>query len=56
MENNSCPCLHLDKPCQPRCTCVHKYGGEGCLYCCTYGSKEQQKAMAEHIASKLKGK
>lgn len=44
-----CPCKHLKTPCIERCTCVNPFSSSGCLNCCTYGSKEQQLAMAEHL-------
>jgi hypothetical protein len=50
----SCPCHHLDEPCKPNCTCKNPLSSAGCIYCCTYGSKEQQKKMAEYLAEKLR--
>ncbi len=49
MNYKACPCLHTT-PCQPNCTCVKPMMSNGCHRCCTYGSKEQQKAMAECLA------
>lgn len=48
-EAKACPCLHTT-PCNKDCTCVKPYMSRGCRRCCTYGSPEQQKAMAEHLA------
>lgn len=48
-DNRACPCLYLETPCQPNCTCVNKYMSNGCFNCCTYGSLEQRKAMAETL-------
>lgn len=47
--NEACPCLHTT-PCHPDCTCVNQFSSRGCTRCCSYGSKEQQKAKAEHLA------
>jgi len=51
-EIKSCPCLHTT-PCDERCTCVNEFSSFGCKRCCTYGSKEQQKKMAELLAKKI---
>lgn len=48
----ACPCLHTT-PCDPTCTCVNPYSSKGCRRCCSYGSPEQQKAMAEYLVSKI---
>ena len=48
--HRACPCLHTT-PCHPRCTCVVPISSSGCHRCCSYGSRSQQKAMAEHLAS-----
>jgi len=48
-DPRACPCLHTT-PCQPDCTCVTPWMSHGCMRCCSYGSPEQQKAMAEHLA------
>lgn len=48
-EERACPCLHTT-PCDPRCTCVMPASSSGCLRCCTYGSPEQQRSMAEWLA------
>ena len=48
-NRGGCPCLHTT-PCDPRCTCVNGWSSSGCGRCCSYGSKEQQKAAAELIA------
>lgn len=53
-EVKACPCHHLDEPCKPNCSCVNYLSSAGCEFCATYGSKEQQKAAAEHIAKKLR--
>lgn len=54
IEDRACPCLYLDEPCHPRCTC--RIGGSslGCMYCCTYGSLEQRKEKAKIISSNLR--
>lgn len=49
MTDRACPCLHTT-PCKPGCTCVQPVSSAGCLRCCTYGSSEQQRKMAEHLA------
>lgn len=49
----SCPCVHTT-PCHDRCTCIMSFSSSGCHRCCTYGSDEQQRAMAEHLA-KMQG-
>lgn len=46
----ACPCLHTT-PCHPYCTCAVRTSSRGCLRCCTYGSRDQQRQMAEHLAS-----
>ena len=46
---NGCPCRHTT-PCQPNCTCAKSMMSHGCRRCCRYGSKQQQVAMAEHLA------
>lgn len=50
-ETKACPCLHLpeDERCHKDCTCVNSYMSPGCLYCCTYGSEEQQLEHARMI-------
>jgi len=50
----SCPCLYLEEPCHPSCTCVNGASSLGCLFCCTYGSIEQRKEKALHLANKLR--
>lgn len=52
MDAPSCPCLYTT-PCDPDCTCVKPHMSTGCSRCCSYGSPEQQKANAEHIAKAL---
>jgi hypothetical protein len=49
-RHQACPCLHIE-PCDPHCTCVNPYSSRGCTRCCSYGSKEQQRAAAEHLAA-----
>lgn len=49
IQNRSCPCLYLNEPCQPHCTCVSPLMSHGCLNCATYGSVEQRKKMAEYL-------
>jgi len=51
-ETKSCPCVYLEEPCHPRCTCVNKYSSYGCRYCCTYGSLEQRHEMASELQKK----
>jgi hypothetical protein len=53
-EDRACPCLYLDEPCHPRCTCTIGCSSTGCFYCCTYGSLEQRKSAAERIAKAIK--
>lgn len=48
----SCPCKYTT-PCNERCTCVNPVSSYGCNRCCSYGSDEQRKEMAELIAYKL---
>ena len=45
-QDMGCPCLYLDEPCHPSCTCRNGVSSAGCLYCCTYGSIEQRKQKA----------
>ena len=48
---SSCPCVHTT-PCDPDCTCVNPWMSRGCARCCSYGSLERRKLMAEHLARK----
>lgn len=48
-QERGCPCLHIT-PCHTDCTCVRPASSRGCRRCCRYGSREQQKVMAEHLA------
>ena len=50
--HRACPCLHTT-PCHPRCTCMMSLSSSGCWRCCSYGSREQQRAMAELLASRI---
>lgn len=45
----SCPCLYLETPCSPNCTCRNQFSSHGCSNCCTYGSLDQRKEMAKHL-------
>jgi len=54
IENKSCPCLHLDEPCNPQCSCKYEFYSYGCDYCCTYGSEQQQKDKAIFLARFVK--
>ncbi len=49
-EHRACPCLHTT-PCAGDCSCVVMVSSKGCLRCCSYGSAEQQQAMAESLAA-----
>jgi len=51
-DDRGCPCL-LTTPCHSQCTCAHPGMSAGCRRCCRYGSVEQRKSMAEHIAAIL---
>jgi len=46
----ACPCKHIE-PCRLNCTCANPTSSGGCSRCCSYGSKEQQKAMAERLST-----
>ena len=46
----ACPCLYTT-PCHERCTCVNQVSSIGCRRCCSYGSMEQRKAMAERLVN-----
>jgi hypothetical protein len=46
---NSCPCTHGVGQCQAACSCANPLMSGGCDFCCTYGSKEQQKVAAEQL-------
>ena len=50
-DHLACPCLHTT-PCHPRCTCVMPQSSVGCRRCCSYGSPEQQRQMAEYLADR----
>lgn len=47
--SRGCPCLHTT-PCHERCTCVMSLSSSGCSRCCSYGSAEQQAAMAARLS------
>lgn len=53
-ENRGCPCMYLEEPCHPHCTCRNGLYSTGCMFCCRYGSMDQRKAKAEQIADKLR--
>jgi hypothetical protein len=53
-EKRGCPCMYLNEPCHPHCTCRNGYSSFGCLFCCRYGSKEQRATMANRIADKIR--
>jgi hypothetical protein len=53
-DSRSCPCLYLDEPCHPHCTCKNGISSHGCLYCCTYGSIEQRTEKAKWLAAQIK--
>lgn len=48
-RKGGCPCLHVT-PCHPQCSCANPLMSYGCTRCCSYGSKEQQKEMAQWLA------
>lgn len=50
----ACPCFHT-VPCDPRCSCIHPHSSRGCARCCAYGSAEQQRLRAEHLAELIEG-
>ena len=50
--HSGCPCLYT-VPCHRDCSCVNPFMSRGCLRCASYGSSEQQRAMAEHLAIKI---
>lgn len=47
----SCPCNYIT-PCCQTCTCAHPELSGGCDRCCSYGSLEQRRAVAEQIVEK----
>jgi len=47
----TCPCHYLPEACTPNCSCVHPYMSGGCENCAGYGSIEQRKSKAKHLAS-----
>lgn len=47
-----CPCT-LIKPCMITCSCANLVQSGGCLRCCSYGSDDQRKEQAEHLAKKV---
>lgn len=49
ITDRACPCLYLDEPCNPSCSCKNKFSSYGCDNCCTYGSLEQRKEMAKFL-------
>jgi len=46
---SGCPCLFME-PCHPLCSCRIPLQSAGCARCCRYGSEEQQRSMARHLA------
>jgi hypothetical protein len=50
VKHAACPCLHTT-PCHERCACVMPHSSSECRRCCSYGSPEQQRKMAEHLAA-----
>ncbi len=47
--HSDCPCKYTT-PCNSSCTCANHGLSGGCYRCARYGSKEQKKQMAEHLA------
>lgn len=47
---NACPCLYAEVPCHNRCSCLLSLSSSGCRRCCSHGSVEQKREMAEHLA------
>jgi hypothetical protein len=45
---DGCPCRHTT-PCDEMCTCVKAHSSRGCARCCSYGSPEQQREMADRL-------
>lgn len=49
-----CPCEFPEiKPCHSNCSCRTPLLSGGCSYCATYGSREQQLAMAKFLVKAL---
>lgn len=48
MPNRSCPCSY-GNPCSPDCTCINSVSSMGCRRCCSYGSEEQRKNIANNL-------
>ena len=46
-----CPCT-ITEPCSVNCTCANGFRSGGCSRCCTYGSREQQEAVAKILVAK----
>ena len=51
-DDRGCPCLYVT-PCNPRCTCVNHFSSVGCYRCCRYGSLEQRRSIAKHLAEAI---
>lgn len=49
-DHAACHCLHTT-PCDVSCTCLNPVSSRGCSRCCSYGSREQQKATAERLVA-----
>lgn len=47
-ERKRCPC-QFGNPCTHGCPCASPYSSKMCRRCCSYGSPEQQQAVADHI-------
>ena len=47
--DDGCPCKHTT-PCSDSCTCADGMRSGGCRRCASYGSDEQRKQNAEHLA------
>lgn len=53
-QRDGCPCLVVE-PCSPHCSCANPIMSGGCQRCAKYGSDEQRKTHAQHIAKALQG-
>lgn len=51
--NSGCPCLYLETPCTPGCTCKNSFSSVGCKNCCRYGSVEQKTNKAKYLTTKF---
>lgn len=51
--NGNCPCVILNEPCTPQCSCTNPVLSGGCLCCARYGSDDQRQAVARILKTSV---